>query len=54
MAYRAARKARMKKKAGAFSLTVRKGQKVWKMVRKFKSKASRERAKRGLRSIGWR
>ena len=54
MAYRNARRQRMKKKAGAFSLTVRKGRKVWKMVRKFKSKASRDRAKRGLQSIGWR
>lgn len=54
MAYRTARKSRMKKKGGAFSLSVRKGRKVWKMVRKFKSRASRDRAKRGLRSIGWR
>ena len=54
MAYKNARKSRMKKKAGSFSLTVRKGRKVWRMIRKFKSKASRDRARRGLRSIGWR
>lgn len=54
MAYRNARKARMKKKRGQFSLTVRKGSRVWRMVKKFKSKASRNRAKRGLQSIGWR
>lgn len=53
MAYRNARKARMKKKRGQYSLTVRKGSKIWRMVRKFKSKASRDRAKRGLQSIGW-
>ena len=54
MAYRNARKSRMKKKRGQYSLTVKKGSKIWKMVRKFRTKASRERAKRGLRSIGWR
>jgi hypothetical protein len=52
--YKRASSMRRKKKGGLFSLTVRKGRKVWKMVRKFKSKASRDRAKRGLRSIGWR
>lgn len=54
MAYRNARKARMKKKRGQYSLTVRKGSKIWRMVKKFKSKASRDRAKRGLKQIGWR
>ena len=54
MAYESARKARMKKKRGQYSLTVRKGSRVWKMVKKFKSKASRDRAKRGLAEIGWR
>jgi|TARA_A100001011_G_C14310271_1_gene845223 hypothetical protein len=54
MAYNNARNARMKKKAGKFSLTVRKGSRIWKMVRKFKSRASRDRAKRGLAEIGWR
>jgi hypothetical protein len=52
--YKRASSMRRKKKGGAFSLTVRKGRKVWRMIRKFKSKASRDRAKRGLRSIGWR
>jgi hypothetical protein len=52
--YKRARSFRRKKRGGLFSLTVRKGRKVWRMVRKFKSKASRDRAKRGLRSVGWR
>lgn len=39
---------------GKYSLTVKKGRRVWKMIKKFKSKASRDRAKRGLKSIGWR
>ena len=54
MAYNNARKARMKKKRGQYSLTVRKGSRVWTMVKKFKSKASRDRAKRGLAEIGWK
>ena len=52
--YKRASSFRRKKRGGLFSLTVRKGRKIWRMVRKFKSKASRDRAKRGLRSIGWR
>ena len=52
--YKRARSFRRKKRGGLFSLTVRKGRKIWRMVRKFKSKASRDRAKRGLRSVGWR
>ena len=54
MTYKNARKARMKKKRGQYSLTVRKGSKIWRMIKKFKSKASRDRAKRGLAQIGWR
>lgn len=52
--YKRASSFRRKKRGGLFSLTVRKGRKIWRMVRKFKSKASRDRAKRGLRSVGWR
>ena len=37
-----------------YSLTVKKGSRIWRMVRKFKSKASRDRAMRGLRQDGWR
>lgn len=54
MAYDYARRARMKKKRGQYSLTVRKGSRIWRMVKKFKSKASRDRAKRGLAEIGWK
>lgn len=36
-----------------YSLKVRKGSRIWNMVRKFKSKASRDRAMRGLRASGW-
>lgn len=48
---------RMRKKRktkGKFSLKVRKGSRIWNMVRKFKSKSSRDRAMRGLKSAGWR
>ena len=47
MAYKRRRKPR-------YSLTVKKGKRIWRMTNKFMSKASRDRAKRGLASIGWR
>ena len=37
-----------------YSLTVKKGGRIWRMVNKFKSKSARDRAKRVLKSIGWR
>ena len=43
-----------KRRRRGFKLTVRKGRKKWTLRTMFKSKASRERAKRGLRSKGWK
>lgn len=42
-----------KRKKGRFKLTVKKGRKRWTLTG-FKSKSSRDRAKRGLRTKGWR
>ena len=50
MAYRRKRK-RMKR---GYYLTVKKGRKTWRLKTRFKSVASRARAKRGLRMLGWR
>ena len=48
------RKKRTTPKSKRLSLTVKKRGVVWRMVKKFKSKASRLRAKRGLAKKGWR
>lgn len=51
MAYKRGKKRRMKR---GYYLTVRKGRKIWRLKTCFKSMASRARAKRGLRMLGWR
>ena len=43
-----------KSRSRGYKLTVKKGQRKWKLKTLFKSKASRMRAKRGLESKGWR
>lgn len=45
---------RKRRKRRGLRLTVKKGKKKWTLKTLFKSKASRLRAKRGLRTKGWK
>jgi hypothetical protein len=52
MAYR--RRRRKKRMSKGYYLTVKKGRRTWRLKTCFKSMASRARAKRALRMLGWR